>query len=147
MTMRVKGYATHFDSRSPQDTEIELSPPTQEEISKLKEGDEVLVKMRFKDLHGSTGNPFAFFATFDGCIIHEDNYNIDIKNLVAILPQSQDGFLPETKKIEELEFDKLDIARVDPEKRKFVIDLQLALNTTREKLNEIIRHLNSAGKE
>jgi len=43
--MEIKGYATHFDSRHPEDTKIELPPVN---LAKIKEGDEVWVKSKIK---------------------------------------------------------------------------------------------------
>ena len=42
---------------------------------------------------------------------------------------------------ERLDFDKLNIVRIDPEKRRFVQELQITLNKIRNKLNELIDYL------
>ncbi len=44
--------------------------------------------------------------------------------------------------IKELNYDKLDIMRIDPEKRRWVQQLQMTINTIREKLNEVINYPN-----
>ncbi len=73
---------------------VELSPPSQEEISKLKEGDEVLLRLKvFK----------PYKTSFDARDSNFDTYNAPNKDIIAILPQPQqskqtfteDDFLPE----------------------------------------------------
>ena len=50
---------------------------------------------------------------------------------------------PEQAKLpEKLDFDKLNIARINPEKRKFIQELQMTLNIIRDKLNDLIDYLN-----
>jgi hypothetical protein len=55
---------------------ISLTPPTAEEISKLKEGDEVLVRCKVRDVKYS-----------QGCIVAMAHH---IDNIYAILPQDKD---------------------------------------------------------
>jgi len=43
-----------------------------------------------------------------------------------------------------IDYDKLDIARIDPNKRQFVQAIQIAINNLRSKSNELIDALNNA---
>ena len=69
----------------------------------------------------------------------DDERNIKIA-LDLILPQPE----PKQKKIEKIDYDKLDIARIDPNKRQFVQAIQIAINNLRSKSNELIDALNNA---
>ncbi len=60
-------------------TEIELSPPTPSEISKLKEGDEVLIKTYIRKI-----GKIASLVEINSC-----NDIIQVDSIVAILPQPQ----------------------------------------------------------
>ena len=51
---------------------------------------------------------------------------------------SKCGELFKQKKIEKIDYDKLDIARIDPNKRQFVQAIQIAINNLRSKSNELI---------